>query len=105
MRTIRNIDDSSLSSVSLETVLRRRKDCTLRKAEPFFTDSTGYYFNVFWTKLEGLSGKTLEGPLCIEKLPGSERERLAQDGEPTCRELCVPQSPDKQRWPYQSTIY
>lgn len=31
------------------------------------------------------------------KIPGSERERLVQDGEPTCRELCVPQSTDKQR--------
>lgn len=77
MRFIRNTDDSSLSSVSLETVLRGRKDCTLRKAEPFFTDSTGYYFNVFWTKLEGLNGRTSEGPLCIEKyLVQSEKDWL-----------------------------
>lgn len=77
MRFIRNIDDSSLSSVSLETVLRGRKDCTLRKAEPFFTDSTGYYFKVFWTKPEGLNGTNSEGPLCIEKyLVQSEKDWL-----------------------------
>lgn len=77
MRTLWNIDDSSLTSVSLETVLRGRKDFTLRKAEPFFTDSTGYYFDVFWTKLEGLSGRSSEGPLCIEKyLVQSEKDWL-----------------------------
>lgn len=75
MRTLWNIDDSSLTSVSLETVLRGRKDFTLRKAEPFFTDSTGYYFDVFWTKIEGLSGRSSEGPLCIEKyLVKSEKD-------------------------------
>lgn len=67
MRTLWSIDDSSLSFVSLETVLRGRKDFTLRKAEPFFTDSTGYYFDVFWSELEGLSGRPSEGPLGIEK--------------------------------------
>lgn len=77
IRTLWNSDDSSLSPVSLETVLRGRKDFTLRKAEPFFTDSTGYYFDLFWTKLEGLSGKTSEGPLCIEKyLVQSEKDWL-----------------------------
>lgn len=77
MRNLWNIDDSTLTSVSLETVLRGRKDFTLRKAEPFFTDSTGYYFDVFWSKLEGLNGRTSEGPLCIEKyLVQSEKDWL-----------------------------
>lgn len=72
-----NIDDSTLSSISLETVLRGRKDFALRKAEPFFTDSTGYYFDVFWPKLEGLNGRSSEGPLCIEKyLIQSEKDWL-----------------------------
>lgn len=77
MRTLWNIDDSSLTSVSLETVLRERKDFALRKAEPLFTDSTGYYFDGFWTKLEGLSGRSSEGSLCIEKyLVQSEKDWL-----------------------------
>lgn len=77
MNPLWSIDDSSLTSVSLETVLRGRKDFTLRKAEPFFTDSSGYYFDVFCSKLEGLSGRSSEGPLCIEKyLVQSEKDWL-----------------------------
>lgn len=77
IRNLWNSDDSSLSSVSLETVLRGRKGFTLRKAEPFFTDSTGYYFDLLWTKLEGLGGRTSEGTLCIEKyLVQSEKDWL-----------------------------
>lgn len=77
MRTLWSIDDSSPTSVSLETVLRGRKDFTLRKAERFFTDSSGYYFDVFCSKLEGLSGRSSEGPLCIEKyLVQSEKDWL-----------------------------
>lgn len=47
------------------------------KGLAIFTDSTGSYFNAFWTKLEGLSGRTSEGPLCIEKyLVQSEKDWL-----------------------------
>lgn len=76
-RNTRNIDDSSVSSLRIETVLRARKEYTLRKAEPFFTDSRGYYLNIFRTKLEGLSGRTSEGPLCVERyLVQSEKDWL-----------------------------
>lgn len=60
---------------SFETVLQGKKDYKLQKAEPFFTDATGYYYNDFNTKLHGLNAKSSEGPLCIENyLVQSEKE-------------------------------
>lgn len=61
--------------VSFETVLQGRKDCKLQKAEPSFTDATGFYYNVFNTMLHDLNAKSSEGPLCIENyLVKSEKE-------------------------------
>lgn len=63
--------------VSSETVLQGRKDYKLQKAEPFFTDATGFYYNVFNAKLRGLNAKSSEGPLCIENyLVRSEKDWL-----------------------------
>lgn len=55
----------------------------------------GFYRILFQCVLDETLGpkwQNLRRASVYRKLPGSERDRLAQDGEPTCRELCVPQS-------------
>ena len=69
--TIRRIE----TQLSLANVLNVVKDSQLQKVEPFFTDPTGLYYRTFERMLEGLNGKTSEGPLCVEEyLVASERE-------------------------------
>ena len=72
-------EESALTPVnpdlSLGTVLQGRKSYELQKVEPFFTDPTGLYYSAFRSKLETLTGKTSEGPLCIEEyLVKSEKD-------------------------------
>ncbi|KAL9074388.1 MAG: hypothetical protein Q9157_004415 [Trypethelium eluteriae] len=53
--------------LSLETVLNEKENKEPQDLLPFFTDPTGLYYRTFETKLGHLSGKTSEGPLCIEE--------------------------------------
>ena len=65
----------SANYLSLGSVLQGKKDYKLQSVEPFFTDPTGLYYNVFKKKLEKLNGKSSEGPLCIEDyLTSSEKD-------------------------------
>ena len=65
----------SANYLSLGSVLQGKKDYKLQSVEPFFTDPTGLYYNAFGKKLEKLSGKSSEGPLCIEDyLTSSEKD-------------------------------
>jgi alpha-1,3-glucan synthase len=57
---------NNLSTLSLDSVVGTRKDFLLQKVDPFFTDSTGEFFQAFEKKLEALDGKTSEDQLCIE---------------------------------------
>ena len=63
------------TTLSLGTVLQGKKDYKLQSVDPFFTDPTGLYYHAFQQKLEKLSGKTSEGPLCVEEyLVKSEKD-------------------------------
>lgn len=69
--------NSSLSHVSFETVLQGRRDYKLHKAEPLFTDATGFYHDVLNARLQNLSGTSSVGLLCVENyLVQSEKERF-----------------------------
>jgi alpha-1,3-glucan synthase len=60
--------DSARSSVlSLGVVVGEKRDYSLQKVNPFFTDSTGEYYNSFEKKLAVLTGKNSENDLCIEE--------------------------------------
>lgn len=66
---------ASLSHLSLSAVVKDKKDYKLQNVDPFFDDPTGLYYNAFERKLDDLSGKTSEGPLCVEEyLVKSERD-------------------------------
>lgn len=53
--------------LSLGSVLQGKKDYKLQSVEPFFNDPTGLYYNAFDKKLDKLTGRSSEGPLCIEQ--------------------------------------
>lgn len=76
--TLNTIFPSLLPSdayVSFENVLQGRKNYKLQKAEPLFTDATGFYFNDFNIRLHDLNAKSSEGPLSVENyLIQSEKE-------------------------------
>ena len=64
-----------LSTLSLDSVVGARKDFLLQKVDPFFTDSTGEFYQAFEKKLDVLDGKSSEDQLCIEDyLVKSERK-------------------------------
>ncbi|PYI24517.1 hypothetical protein BO86DRAFT_96639 [Aspergillus japonicus CBS 114.51] len=66
---------SSASMLSLDSVVGGKKDFKLQKVDPFFTDSTGEYYNSFDKKLEDLTGENSESQFCIEEyLIQSEKE-------------------------------
>ncbi|KAI9790086.1 MAG: hypothetical protein M1816_005556 [Peltula sp. TS41687] len=58
---------ASRSALSLGSVVGDKKDFSLQKVDPFFTDSSGEYARAFKQKLENLDGKTSEDQLCIEE--------------------------------------
>ena len=55
------------TTLSLDTILQGKKDYKLQNVDPFFTDPTGLYYHAFEQKLNNLTGKTSEGPLCVEE--------------------------------------
>ncbi|MCJ1461113.1 Cell wall alpha-1,3-glucan synthase ags1, partial [Mycoblastus sanguinarius] len=57
---------SSASVLSLDSVVGDKKDFNLQKVDPFFTDSTGEFYNAFDKRLDGLNGDNSESQLCIE---------------------------------------
>ena len=57
---------SSASVLSLDSVVGDKKDFNLQKVDPFFTDSTGEYYQAFEKQLEGLNGANSESKFCIE---------------------------------------
>ncbi|PWY70843.1 alpha-1,3 glucan synthase [Aspergillus sclerotioniger CBS 115572] len=66
---------SSASLLSVDMVVGQKKDFRLQKVDPFFTDSTGEYANLFEQKLQNLTGGNSELELCIEEyLINSEKE-------------------------------
>ncbi|KAF2804995.1 alpha-1,3-glucan synthase Ags2 [Mytilinidion resinicola] len=58
---------TSASPLSVDSVVGERQDFKLQKVDPFFTDSTGEYYNAFSSRLEKLNGKNSESELCIEE--------------------------------------
>ncbi|KAE8351049.1 hypothetical protein BDV28DRAFT_162594 [Aspergillus coremiiformis] len=58
---------SSASVLSVDSIVGEKKDYTLQKVDPFFTDSTGEYYRAFDQKLEKLNGSNSESQLCIEE--------------------------------------
>ena len=70
-----NLISSSVARLNLGAVVQSKKDYKLQNVEPFFDDPTGLYYAAFERKLDDLSGKTSEGPLCVEEfLVQSERD-------------------------------
>lgn len=66
---------ASVAHLSFGTVVKEKKDYKLQNVDPFFDDPTGLYYKAFDQKLDGLNGKTSEGPLCVEEyLVKSERD-------------------------------
>ena len=63
-----NLISSSVARLSLGAVVQSKKDYKLQNVAPFFDDPTGLYYNAFERRLDDLSGRTSEGPLCIEEL-------------------------------------
>ena len=59
---------ASSSALSLASVVGDKKDFSLQRVDPFFTDANGEYARTFKSKLETLDGKTSEDDLCIEEL-------------------------------------
>lgn len=57
---------SSASVLSLDSVVGDKKDFNLQKVDPFFTDSTGEFYQNFEKKLEDLNGGNSETQMCIE---------------------------------------
>ncbi|KZF22864.1 glycosyltransferase family 5 protein [Xylona heveae TC161] len=55
------------ANLSLASVVGEKKDYTLQKVEPFFTDPTGLYYKTFDKMLDNLNGKTSESNLCVEE--------------------------------------
>jgi hypothetical protein len=61
--------------LSLAAMVGGRKDFRLQKVEPFFTDSTVFYYEIFRELLEDLDARSSEHQLCIENfLVKSERQ-------------------------------
>ena len=66
---------STASLLSVDMVVGQKKDFRLQKVDPFFTDSTGEYYNIFEQKLQNLKGSNSESDFCIEEfLIKSEKE-------------------------------
>ena len=53
--------------LSVDLVVGEKKDYKLQQVDPFFTDSTGAFYNAFEKKLETLDGKNSETTNCIEE--------------------------------------
>lgn len=63
------------SRLSVADVVGDRHDFKLQKVDPFFTDSTGEYYEAFEQKLAGLTAKNSDTDLCIDDfLRESEKE-------------------------------
>ena len=57
---------SNASMLSLDSVVGDKKDFNLQKVDPFFTDSTGEFYDAFSKRLDRLNGGNSESQLCIE---------------------------------------
>ncbi|KAL8938873.1 MAG: hypothetical protein Q9211_003009 [Gyalolechia sp. 1 TL-2023] len=55
------------SSLSLDSIVRERKNFNLQKVNPFFTDSNQTYYRAFQKKLDAVNSKSSEDQLCIEE--------------------------------------
>ena len=55
------------STLSLADVVGDKRDYSLQKVSPFFTDPNKEYIKAFEKRLEGLNGRTSEEALCIEE--------------------------------------
>ncbi|KAK0633963.1 hypothetical protein B0T14DRAFT_561497 [Immersiella caudata] len=72
----RNRNSSRLSVVD---VVGDRHDFKLQKVDPFFTDSTGEYYNDFEQKLGGLNAKNSDTDLCIDDYLKASEKKWAKD--------------------------
>lgn len=85
---------ASVARLSLGAVVRDKKNYNLQNVDPFFDDPTGLYYNAFEKKLDGLNGKTSEGPLCVEDyLVKSERDWFNRFRGAKMGRTSVPASP------------
>jgi alpha-1,3-glucan synthase len=70
-----NRNSSNLSLLSVDNIIREDRTFSLQKVNPFFTDSSGRYAQIFEKRLRHLNGKNSEDQLCIEQfLSKSEKE-------------------------------
>ena len=66
--------DNPSARLSMDSIVGEKTDYNLQQVDPFFTDSTGYYYHQFEAKLKDLDGKNSETANCIEEfLVKSER--------------------------------
>jgi len=89
-----NLISSSVARLSLGAVVGAKKDYKLQNVDPFFDDPTGLYYHAYERKLESLSGKTSEGPLCVEEyLVKSEKDWFNRFRGAKLGRTSVPASP------------
>jgi len=67
------------SRLSVIDVVGDRHDFKLQKVDPFFTDSTGEYYNDFEQKLADLNAKNSETDLCIDDYLKDSEKKWAKD--------------------------
>ncbi|OCK84430.1 glycosyltransferase family 5 protein [Lepidopterella palustris CBS 459.81] len=60
------LGQGNASTLSVDSVVGERTDFKLQKVDPFFTDSTGEFYEAFSKKLDNLNAKNSETELCIE---------------------------------------
>jgi len=74
------MDRSRASSrLSVIDVVGDRHDFKLQKVDPFFTDSTGEYYNTFEQKLADLNAKNSDTDLCIDDYLKESEKQWAKD--------------------------
>lgn len=70
-----DVDSVPQTPLCMEKVIDEKPNKQPQDLTPFFTDPTGLYYKTFDKMLADLSGKTSEGPLCIEEyLAKSEKK-------------------------------
>ncbi|KAK1758077.1 alpha-1,3-glucan synthase [Echria macrotheca] len=67
------------SRLSVNDVVGDRHDFKLQKVDPFFTDSTGEYYQAFEEKLSGLNAKNSDTELCIDDYLKESEKRWAKE--------------------------
>ncbi|KAK5655969.1 hypothetical protein OQA88_5107 [Cercophora sp. LCS_1] len=92
----------NVSRLSVVDVVGDRQDFKLQKVDPFFTDSTGEYYNTFEKKLQGLTAKNSDTELCIDDYLKESEKQWAKDFRDA--KLGRSRSPSRSRSPAPSLL-